>query len=72
MLLLVIDFPNQYKTINCKSTTKTAFATNGIILSIIHLNRFIDKFSKTLLQCLNIMNLLIKFPCLNFYKPYRL
>ena len=36
LLLLVIDFPDQYKTIHCKSTIKAVFATNYIILTIIH------------------------------------
>ena len=35
-LLLVIDFPDQYKTIHCKLTNKKAFETQGIIHTLIH------------------------------------
>ena len=49
LLLLVNDFPDQYKTIHCKSTNKNIvcnkwYHTNHISLE--NLNQFIYKFTK--------------------------
>ena len=50
MFLLVIDFPDQYKTIHCKSTNKNSVYNKLYHIyhnSLENLNQFIYKFIKT-------------------------
>ena len=49
LLLLLIDFPDQYKAINCKSTNKSSVCNKWYHTyhnSLENLNQFIDKFTK--------------------------
>ena len=57
LLLLVIDLPDQYKTIHCKSTNK-----NSVCNSLENLNKFIDKFPKTFYSIRISYNFEISFP----------
>ena len=50
LLLLVIDFPDQLETINCKSTNKDSVCNKWYQTyhnSLENLNQFIYKFTKT-------------------------
>ena len=50
LLLLVIDFPDQYKTIHCKLTNKNSLCNKWYHTyhnSLENLNQFADKFIKT-------------------------
>ena len=50
LLSLVIDFPDQYKTIHCKSANKISVCNKWYHTyhnSLETLNQFIDKFTKT-------------------------
>ena len=53
LLLLVIDFPDQYKTFHCKTTNKRVFATNDIIITIIHWKIPINLLINYLLTVMN-------------------
>ena len=62
LLLLVIDFPDNHKTINCKKRQiKAAFETTQHN-SLKNLNQFINKFPKTFysvcikVKCGNVLN----------------
>ena len=49
LILLVIDFPDQYKAIHCKSTDKYNVCNKWYHIyhnSLENLNQFIDKFPK--------------------------
>ena len=71
MLLLVIDFHDQYKTIHCKSTNKSSVC-NKLYLTYDHsldnINQFIDKSPKTSYSVLTSWNYIIKL--LQFFSFY--
>ena len=67
-LLLVIDFPNQYKTIHCKSTNKNSVCNklyHTYYNSLENLNQFIDKFPITFYSVDTNMIIMIKIVSLS-------
>ena len=56
LLSLVIDFPDQYKTIHCKSTNKSIVCNKWYRTyhdSLENIDQLIDKFTKTFYSVIN-------------------
>ena len=73
LLLLVIDFPDQYKTIHCKSTNKNSVFNkwyDSYYNSLENLNQFINKFPQTFYSVSKSGNLL-NFTINHFSKLFK-